>query len=221
MPPPPWLSYLKFLVTHRPSARWPRYISYVGFFSPVAAVLIYGFQVWMVYAAYFDHRVLGASPAVGHNLWRKGKRFLATPFFLGQWRHYVLGPRSAIECHFAWMKRYFDSKYFQCYNFVRLSQFVLLTYIATAAVALAAQRYNRPNLVRSRCAVLAHARPRWSLRRLSQTQALTKRRGWSTAALERSDNDCMQAPDIALERRNCQHVAGLRAVTVTGHKHGV
>lgn len=70
------------------------------------------------------HDVLGASPAVDHNLRRKGKRFLATLFFLGQWRHYVLGPRSAIECHFAWMKRYFGPKYFQCYSFVQVSQFV-------------------------------------------------------------------------------------------------
>ena len=36
---------------------------------------------------------------------------------------------------------------------------MLLTYIVTVAVALAAQRYNRPDLLRSRCGVLAHARP--------------------------------------------------------------
>lgn len=142
--------------------------SLVGFLSLVAAVLIYGFQVWVVYAdaAYFDHRILGfihdvldASPAVDYNPRGKGKRFLATLFFLGQWRRYVLGPRSAIERHFAWLKRYFGLKYFQCYIFVRVSQFVLLTYVVAVAVALAAKRYNRPDLVRSRCAVLAHARP--------------------------------------------------------------
>jgi len=142
--------------------------SLVGFLCLVAAALIYGFRVWVVYAdaAYFDHRmlgfihdVLGASPAVDYNLRGKGKRFLATLFFLSQWRHYVLGPRSAIERHFAWLKRYFGLKYFQCYTFVRVSQFVLLTYIVAVAVALAAQRYNRPDLVRSRCSVLAHARP--------------------------------------------------------------
>lgn len=142
--------------------------SWVGFLSLIAAVMIYGFRVWIVYAdaAYFDYRmlgfihdVLGASPAVDYNLRRKGKRFLATLFFLDQWRHYVLGPRSAIERHFAWLKRYFGLKYFQCYTFVRVSQFVLLTYIVAVAVALAAKRYNRPDLVRSRCAVLAHARP--------------------------------------------------------------
>lgn len=140
----------------------------VGLLMLMAAVLLYGFQVWVVYAdaAYFDYRmlglihdILGASPAVDYNLPRKGKRFLATFFFLGQWRRYVLGPRSGIERHFAWLKRYFGLKYFQCYTFVRVSQFVLLTYIVAVAVALAAKRYNRPDLVRSRCAVLAHARP--------------------------------------------------------------
>jgi len=75
----------------------------------------------------FIHDVLGASPAVDYNLRGEGKRFLATLFFLSQWRHYVLGPRSAIERHFAWLKRYFGLKYFQCYAFVRVSQFVLLT----------------------------------------------------------------------------------------------
>jgi hypothetical protein len=108
----------------------------VGLLILMAAVLLYGFQVWVVYAdaAYFDYRklgfihdILGASPAVDYNLRRKGKRFLATFFFLGQWRRYVLGPRSDIERHFAWLKRYFGLKYFQCYTFVRVSQFVLLT----------------------------------------------------------------------------------------------
>jgi hypothetical protein len=140
----------------------------VGLLMLMAAVLLYSFRVWVVYAdaAYFDYRmlgfihdILGASPAVDYNLRRKGKRFLATFFFLGQWRRYVLGPRSDIERHFAWLKRYFGLKYFQCYTLVRVSQFVLLTYIVVVAVALAAKRYNRPDLVRSRCAVLAHARP--------------------------------------------------------------
>jgi hypothetical protein len=48
-------------------------------------------------------------------------------------------------------------KYFQCFIYLRVSQFVLLTYIAALAVALAAQRYDRPELVRSRSMVLAHA----------------------------------------------------------------
>ena len=140
--------------------------SLVGFIILLAAVLAYGFRVAVVYAdaAYFDgrmlgliHDILGASPAVDYNLRCQGKKKLATFFFLGQWRRYVLGPRSAIERHFAWVKRYFGLKYFQCYTFVRVAQFVLLTYIVVVAVALAAQRYQRPDLVRSRCAVLAHA----------------------------------------------------------------
>ena len=142
--------------------------SLVGFVILLVSVLIYGLRVAVVYAdaAYFDRRMLGlihdflgASPAVDYNLRRQGKRKLATLFFLKQWRRYVLGPRSGIERHFAWVKRYFGLKYFQCYTFVRVSQFVLLTYIVVVAVALAAQRYQRPDLVRSRCAVLAHARP--------------------------------------------------------------
>jgi len=140
----------------------------IGLLILMAAVLIYGFRPWIVYAdaAYFNydflgfiHTVLGASVGVDYNPRRKGKRALATPFFLRQWRRYVLGPRSAIERHFAWAKRYFGLKYFQCYTFVRVSQFVLLTYIVIAGVAVAAQRYQRPDLVRSRGDVLAVAVP--------------------------------------------------------------
>jgi hypothetical protein len=41
---------------------------------------------------------------------------------------------------------------------MRVSQFVLLTYVAGLAVALAAQRYERLELARSRSMVLAHVR---------------------------------------------------------------
>jgi hypothetical protein len=142
--------------------------SLVGWLLVVVAVLLFDLRVWVVYAdaAYFDKRFfgwvhdwLGAHPAVDYNLRRAGKRKLATPFFIGQWRHYVLGPRSAIERHFAWAKRYFGLKYFQCYTLMRVTQFVLLTYIVIVAVAVAAGRYQRLDLVRSRCQVLAHARP--------------------------------------------------------------
>ena len=74
-------------------------------------------------------------------------------------KQYVLGPRSAIERHYAWAKRYFGLKYFQCYTLMRVTQFILLTYIVIAAVAVAAGRYQRPDLVRSHGQVLAHARP--------------------------------------------------------------
>jgi hypothetical protein len=54
------------------------------------------------------------------------------------------------------MKRYFGLKYFQCFTFVRVMQFVQLTYIAALAVALTAARYQRPELRLRRSMVLAH-----------------------------------------------------------------
>ena len=128
------------------------------------AAVLYGFRVLVVYAdaAYFDRRffrvvqeILGAHAAVDYTVHRAGKRKLATLFFLGQWRRLVITPRSAIERHFAWMKRYFGLKYFQCYSWLRVTQFVLLTYSAALAVALAAQRHQRPELIRRRAMVLA------------------------------------------------------------------
>jgi hypothetical protein len=138
--------------------------SLVGWFIVLVAATLYGLQVLVVYAdaAYFDHRmfrvvhdILGAHPSVDYNLRRAGKRKLATLFFLGQWRRLVIVPRSDIERHFAWMKRYFGLKYFQCFTWIRVTQFVLLTYCAALAVALAAQRFERPELIRRRAMVLA------------------------------------------------------------------
>ena len=139
--------------------------SLVGWLIVLLAALLFGFRVLVVYAdaAYFDRRffrvvfdILGAHAAVDYNLRRSGKRKLVDPFFLQQWRRLVIWPRGDIERHFAWIKRYFGLKYFQCFTFLRVSQFVLLTYIAALAVALAAQRYDRPELVHSRSMVLAH-----------------------------------------------------------------
>jgi hypothetical protein len=138
--------------------------SQVGWFLILLSALVYGFRVWIVYAdaAYFDrrmfkvvHDILHAHPAIHYNLRRSGKRKLATLFFLEQWQRLVIAPRTAIERHFAWMKRYFGLKYFQCFTLPRVTQFVLLTYIAALAVALAAQRYQRPDLLRRRSMVLA------------------------------------------------------------------
>lgn len=138
--------------------------SLVGWFIVLVAAVLYGFRVLVVYAdaGYFDwrflrvvHEILGAHAAVDYNLRRAGKRKLVTLFFLEQWRRLVIIPRSDIERHFAWMKRYFGLKYFQCYSWVRVTQFVLLTYCAALAVALAAQRYERPELIRRRAMVLA------------------------------------------------------------------
>ena len=138
--------------------------SRVGWLIVLLAALLYSFRVLVVYAdaAYFDRRffwvvfdILGAHAAVDYNLRRAGKRKLATLFFLRQWKRLVIWPRSDIERHFAWMKRYFGLKYFQCCTLLRVTQFVLLTYIAALAVALAAQRYQRPELVCRRSMVLA------------------------------------------------------------------
>ena len=137
----------------------------VGWVIILAAAWLYRLTVSVVYAdaAYFDRRffhvvrnILGAFPAVDYNPRRRGKRQLVTPAFIRRWRRLVLNPRKAIERHFAWLKRYFGLKYFQCYTWSRVTQYVLLTYIAAAAVALAAYRYGRPDLIRRRAMVLAH-----------------------------------------------------------------
>ena len=137
----------------------------IGWAIVLMTAWLYRLTVSIVYAdaAYFDRRflslvryLLGAFPAVDYNPRRRGKRQLAIPAFIRQWRRLVLTPRKAIERHFAWVKRYFGLKYFQCYTLVRVTQYVLLSYIATAAVALAAYRYGRPDLIRRRAMVLAH-----------------------------------------------------------------
>lgn len=139
--------------------------SQVGWLLLLLSAIWYGFRVRTVYAdaAYFDgrmfkvvHDILHAHPAIHYNLRRSGKRKLATLFFLEQWQRLVIAPRTAIERHFAWMKRYFGLKYFQGFTWLRVTQFVLLTYSAALAVALAAQRYQRPDLYRRRSMVLAH-----------------------------------------------------------------
>jgi transposase len=138
--------------------------SQVGWLVILMAAVIYGFRVLVVYAdsAYFDRRMfkvvhdfLHAHPAINYNLRRVGKRKLATLPFLEQWKRLVIYPRTDIERHFAWVKRYFGLKYFQCFTLLRVTQFVFLTYSATLAVALASERYQRPEFHRSRASVLA------------------------------------------------------------------
>ena len=138
--------------------------SQVGWLVILLAALCFGFRVLVVYAdsAYFDwrmfkvvHDFLHAHPAINYNLRKSGKRKLATLDFLDQWQRLVINPRTAIERHFAWMKRYFGLKYFQCFTLLRVTQFVLLTYSAALAVAIAAERYQRPEFHRSRASVLA------------------------------------------------------------------
>jgi len=143
----------------------------VGWFVVLAAALLFHLSVEVVYAdgAYFDWRlltvvtqILHAHPAIQYSLRKQGKRKLATLFFSEQWYRLVTAPRTAIERHFAWpkvplgMKRYFGRKSFQCFTLWRVMQFVLLTYIACLAIALAATRYQRPELRRSRAMVIAH-----------------------------------------------------------------
>lgn len=138
--------------------------SLVGWFIVLVAALVFSFKVLVVYAdaGYFDkrfftvvHNILGAHPAVDYNLRRAGKKKLVTLFFIEQWKRLVIAPRTDIERHFAWVKRYFGLQDFQGFRYRRVLQFVLLTYIAVLAVALAATRFQRPELVRRRAMVLA------------------------------------------------------------------
>jgi len=128
-----------------------------------AVVLLYHLRIYIVRAdaAYFNYaflafvrNVLHASVNVDYNLRRQGKRFLATLFFTQQW-HDLMGPRSNIERHFAWLKRYFGLKYFRVQGYLAVTQFVFRVYIAALMVAFVAARYQRPELATSRLKVLA------------------------------------------------------------------
>jgi hypothetical protein len=128
-----------------------------------AVLLLYQLRIRAVWAdaAYFNyaflgfvHDVLHASVNVDYNLRRQGKRFLATLFFVRQWRD-LMSPRANIERHFAWLKRYFGLKYFRVQGYAAVIQFVFRVYIAALIVAFIAARYQRPELATSRLKVLA------------------------------------------------------------------
>jgi hypothetical protein len=128
-----------------------------------AVLLLYHLRIRAVWAdaAYFNyaflgfvHDVLHASVNVDYNLRRQGKRFLATLFFVRQWRD-LMSPRANIERHFAWLKRYFGLKYFRVQGYTAVIQFVFRVYIAALIVAFIAARYQRPELATSRLKVLA------------------------------------------------------------------
>jgi hypothetical protein len=68
-----------------------------------------------------------------------------------------MGPRTDMERHFAWAKRYFGLKYFQVEGWLHVMTFACCTYIAILAVAVVAYRCQRPELARSRTNVLAWA----------------------------------------------------------------
>jgi len=102
----------------------------------------------------FIHGVLGASSMIDYNLRRKGKRSLATLFFIDQWRFHS-SPRTIIERHFAWAKRYFGLECAHWSGLVAAYQHTALVYATMLAVALIAHRYDRPDLAGSRYRVLA------------------------------------------------------------------
>jgi hypothetical protein len=102
----------------------------------------------------FIRLVLHASWMIDYNLRRQGKRFLATLFFLKQWRFHQ-GPRTTIERHFAWAKRYFGLEAGRWTGLVAAYQHTALVYSVMLGVALVAHRYQRPELAGSRTRVLA------------------------------------------------------------------
>ncbi len=129
-----------------------------------AVVVLYGFEIGVVRAdaAYFTKKILGfiyhilqANPVVDYNVRRKNKQ-LVTLEFIWEWEG-LMGPRSDIERHFAWAKRYFGLKYFQVEGWLNVMTYACCTYIAILAVALVAYRCQRPDLARSRTNILAWA----------------------------------------------------------------
>ena len=66
----------------------------------------------------------------------------------------MIEPRSDIERHFAWAKRYFGLKYFQIEGWLNVMTYACCIYIAILAVAVVAYRCQRPELARSRTQVL-------------------------------------------------------------------
>jgi hypothetical protein len=53
-----------------------------------------------------------------------------------------MSPRSNIERHSAWMKRYFGPKYFRVQGYLAVTQFVFRVYVATLIVVFTAARYG-------------------------------------------------------------------------------
>lgn len=129
----------------------------------ILAVVCFGFAFTIVRtdAGYFTYPILNfirtvlhASFMINYNLRHRGKRFLATLFFVNQWRFH-LRPRATIERHFAWAKRYFGLESARWAGLVAAYQHTALVYATMLAVALIAHRYQRPELAGSRTRVLA------------------------------------------------------------------
>ena len=128
----------------------------------VLAVAFFGFPIVVVRAdaGYFTYPILNfirvvlqAGFVIDYNLRRRGKRFLATRFFLWQWRFHQK-PRATIERHFAWAKRYFGLEAGRWAGLVAAYQHTALVYAVMLGVALVAHRYQRPDLAGSRSCVL-------------------------------------------------------------------
>jgi len=129
-----------------------------------AALVLYGFQIQIVRAdaayftkkiLYFIYRYLHATPFVDYNVRRNNKQIVTLEFIVA-WEG-LMAPRSDIERHFAWAKRYFGLKYFQIEGWLNMMTYACCTYIAILAVAVVAYRCQRPELARSRTQVLAWA----------------------------------------------------------------
>ena len=129
-----------------------------------AALVLYGFQIQIVRAdaayftkkiLYFIYRYLRATPFVDYNVRRNNKQIVTLEFIVA-WEG-LMAPRSDIERHFAWAKRYFGLKYFQVEGWLNVMMYACCTYIAILAVAVVAYRCQRPELARSRTQILAWA----------------------------------------------------------------
>lgn len=127
------------------------------------AVAFYGLSLIVVRAdaGYFTYPILNfirtvlqAGFMIDYNLRRKGNRFLATLFFVNQWRFH-LRPRSTIERHFAWAKRYFGLESARWAGLVAAYQHTALVYATMLIVAILAHRFHRPELATSPSRVLA------------------------------------------------------------------
>lgn len=127
------------------------------------AVAFYGlsFTIVRADAGYFTYPILNfirtvlqAGFMIDYNLRRQGKRFLATRFFVNQWRFH-LRPRSTIERHFAWAKRYFGLESARWAGLVAAYQHTALVYSSMLIVALLAHRFQRPELATAPTRVLA------------------------------------------------------------------
>jgi hypothetical protein len=126
----------------------------VAFFSLPIAIVRADSGYFTVAIITFIRFTLKASFMIDYNLRRRGKRFLATLFFLDQWRFHMR-PRATIERHFAWAKRYFGLESARWRGLIAAYQHTALVYSVMLGVALTAHRFQRPELAGSRTKVLA------------------------------------------------------------------